>query len=210
MEVEEISGDYVIVVGVVLTLIVGILSYVCAYVFDFKSKKAEQVDLKKNLAPRELPALGTIKLTLDQLLGYDGTRSDGRILVGLKGKIYDVSSDLQEFGLGGTLSHVAGRDFTNYLNHIMRSNQTQTNYVDRWEAILETNYSCVGFIVDERGKPLVEGTKIMDDEDQDAAVPETNIVPNEVLETEPLPAAEVDQKSLENPMVGLAAATSEA
>ncbi|EDV32118.2 uncharacterized protein Dana_GF15666 [Drosophila ananassae] len=224
MEVEKASGDYSIVVSVVLTLFVVLLSYAYAYLFDLKSKKNEQGDIKKLFAPKELPELPTVKLTLDLLLGFDGTRSDGRILVALKGKIYDVSSDLQEFGLGGTLSQVAGRGFTNNLNHIMRTNQTEINYVDRWEAILETNYSCVGYLIDEQGNRLIESAKVIDEshvedvseeqdasEEQDTEVVESETAVldkmlNELLETEPLV-----QKTLESPFPDdpVGAATSE-
>lgn len=204
METEEALGDYSIVVSVVLTLFVVLLSYAYAYLFGLKSKKDEQGDIKKLFAPKELPELPTVKLTLDQLIGFDGTRSDGRILVALKGRIYDVSSDLQEFGLGGTLSHVAGRDFTNYLNHIMRTNQTEMNYVDRWEAILETNYSCVGYVIDEQGNRLVESASVIDECDVEdvGEVPhgsETVVLDKmlkELLETEPL------VQTLETPIPG--------
>jgi len=165
-------------------------------------------------------------LTLDQLLGFDGTRSDGRILVALRGKIYDVSSDFPEFGLNGTLSHVAGRDFTYYLETIVDMHNSEINYVDRWEAILETNYSRVGIVIDELGNPLIEKSsnlgvkdlKIQNTEkfEQDKGVMDAEKIGvtgsdtvisnvkskrklNEVLTAETLPSDTIPEKHLEEP-----------
>ncbi|XP_043662087.1 membrane steroid-binding protein 2 [Drosophila teissieri] len=149
---EELSG-LSFTVTIVLTICAAALGYLYAYYRQCSSKK-NQLTVAKCPATK-LPDLPTIKLTLDQLLEFDGTRSDGRILVALKGKIYDVSSDFEEYGPKGTIRHIAGRDFTNYLKWIMDSHTNEVNYVARWEGILVTNYSCVGYVIDELGNPLV-------------------------------------------------------
>ncbi|XP_016963438.1 membrane-associated progesterone receptor component 1 [Drosophila biarmipes] len=151
---EELD-DMGCVVSIVLIFCAAALAYLYVYRYQLRHGGRIQLDLAK-LRATDLPDLPPIKLTLDQLLGFDGTRSDGRILVALRGKIYDVSSDFPEFGLNGTLSHVAGRDFTYYLETIMDMHNSEINYVDRWEAILETNYSRVGIVIDELGHPLIE------------------------------------------------------
>ncbi|XP_017115584.1 membrane-associated progesterone receptor component 1 [Drosophila elegans] len=151
---DEVLGHLGCMVSIVLTLCVAVLGY---FHYHLRNGGGNRIDANKLFAPN-LPDLPPIKLTLAQLLGFDGTRSDGRILVALKGKIYDVSNDLPEFGLDGTLSHVAGRDFTHYLNMIMNLHDTKINYVHRWEAILETNYSRVGILIDELGNPLFQTT----------------------------------------------------
>ncbi|XP_020807912.1 membrane steroid-binding protein 2 [Drosophila serrata] len=124
-------------------------------IYDHWTKRKELVS-PLIPTPFQLPELKDIRLTVNELLDYDGTRSDGRILVALKGLIYDVSSDVLEFGVGGTLSHVAGNDFTQYLRRIMNVHHTEINYVERWGEILETNYKRVGFLIDESGNSLVQ------------------------------------------------------
>nr|XP_016935842.1 membrane-associated progesterone receptor component 2 [Drosophila suzukii] len=156
---EELS-DFGCMVSIALTFCAAALAYLYVYRYKLRTGGRNQLDLAK-LCATDLPDLPPIKLTLDQLLGFDGTRSDGRILVALRGKIYDVSSDFPEFGLNGTLSHVAGRDFTYYLETIVDMHNSEINYVDRWEAILETNYSRVGIVIDELGNPLIEKSSNM-------------------------------------------------
>ncbi|KAI8043605.1 membrane-associated progesterone receptor component 1 [Drosophila gunungcola] len=218
---DEVLGHLGCMVSIVLTLCVAILGYFYAYHYHLTSGRGNRTDVTKLFAPN-LPDLPPIKLTLSQLLGFDGTRSDGRILVALKGKIYDVSNDLPEFGLDGTLSHVAGRDFTHYLNMIMDLHDTKINYVHRWEAILETNYSRVGILIDELGNPLFQTTnnvgvessgnaeEVREDQDEAVKITETNSetkisngMPkkklSEVLTAETLPSDTVPQKSFMDP-----------
>ncbi|XP_030380583.1 membrane steroid-binding protein 2 [Scaptodrosophila lebanonensis] len=144
----EVAGE-ISIVTLVLATIVAILGYVGAF---YQLQQTHKRDAQPHKAP-DLPPLPTIRLTSTQLMGFDGRRSDGRILVALKGKIYDVSSDISEFGLGGTLNHVAGRDFTLYLIRIMELHGKQVDYIVRWEQILGTNYAMVGYLVDEEGNP---------------------------------------------------------
>lgn len=195
-------------VNIVLAVLASVLVYLYAYWHYYVNEERNELTVSKLLATN-LPDLPPIKLNLDQLLGFDGTRSDGRILVALRGKIYDVSSDFEEFGLTGTLSHVAGRDFTNYLKSIMDTHNSEINYVDRWESILETNYSCVGEVIDEQGNPLMGKIENHDvDVDVMEKTEEDMIEPikaneksmksvNKVLTAETLPSDNKSQKCLE-------------
>ncbi|XP_017050583.1 uncharacterized protein LOC108094494 [Drosophila ficusphila] len=135
---DEELGKLGCAISILLTIVMAALAYLYIYQNQLHSGGASLLDMRK-LYAAELPDLPPIKLTLEQLLKFDGTRSDGRILVALKEKIYDVSNDLLEFGLHGTLSHVAGMDFTQYLH------ETEIN---RWEIILQKNYSCVGIVIE--------------------------------------------------------------
>ncbi|XP_017050569.1 membrane-associated progesterone receptor component 1-like [Drosophila ficusphila] len=152
---DEELGKLGCAISILLTIVMAALAYLYIYQNQLHSGGASLLDMRK-LYAAELPDLPPIKLTLEQLLKFDGTRCDGRILVALKGKIYDVSNDLLDFGLDGTLSHVAGRDFTQYLKMIMDLHETEINYIDRWEIILQKNYSCVGIVIDELGSPLIK------------------------------------------------------
>jgi predicted heme/steroid binding protein len=48
--------------------------------------------------------------TLEQLKQYDGIKSDGRLLVGILGKVFDVSMAADFYGPGGPYSVFAGHD----------------------------------------------------------------------------------------------------
>jgi predicted heme/steroid binding protein len=48
--------------------------------------------------------------TLEQLKQFDGVKSDGRLLVGILGKVFDVSSAADFYGPGGPYSVFAGHD----------------------------------------------------------------------------------------------------
>ncbi|XP_017012089.2 membrane-associated progesterone receptor component 1 [Drosophila takahashii] len=219
---EELA-DLGCMVSIVLTFCAAVLGYLYVYHYQLRTGKRSQLLDVTRLSATDLPDLPPIKLTLDQLLGFDGTRSDGRILVALRGKIYDVSSDFPEFGLNGTLSHVAGRDFTYYLTTIMEMHNSEVNYVDRWEDILETNYSRVGIVIDDLGNPLIEtfgntdyqNTEIVEEDQKemveaesigatDSATIISNVKLNKTLNgsfltAESLPSDSIPQKYFEEP-----------
>lgn len=48
--------------------------------------------------------------TLEQLKPFDGVKSDGRLLVGILGKVFDVSTAADFYGPGGPYSVFAGHD----------------------------------------------------------------------------------------------------
>ncbi|XP_017025554.1 uncharacterized protein t-cup [Drosophila kikkawai] len=137
-------------------LILSLLAFGYFYAIYCRWSKRKDPVSPSLPTPNQLPELKDIKLTLDELMEYDGTRQDGRILVALKGLIYDVSSDVLQFGLGGTLGHVAGNDFTHYLRRIMNVHHTEINYVDRWESVLETNYKRVGVLIEDSDNSQVQ------------------------------------------------------
>ena len=59
---------------------------------------------------RVLENLPKQDFTLEQLKQYDGVKSDGRLLVGILGKVFDVSSAADFYGPGGPYSVFAGHD----------------------------------------------------------------------------------------------------
>lgn len=114
-----------------------------------EEKKTEESSKKAAPAPAPLPPLDSVKLTMNELAEYDGSRGDGRILVAFKKIIYDVSSGLEEFGPKGTLACVAGRSLTDYLEQSISPIETRNNFIDRWEMLLNKNYIAVGVLVSE-------------------------------------------------------------
>lgn len=130
-------------ITILLTFCVVVLIYIYAYFFQLRMCP-KKPDFRRN---SDLPNLPPLKLTVEKLAGFNGTRPDGRILLALKGNIYDVSSNKSEFGVGGILNHVAGKDLTRFLEHIMRIQGSGIDYVSKWKETLETNYHIVGQLV---------------------------------------------------------------
>lgn len=120
-----------------------------------KEKSSEESKKKMVATPDsrpQLPPLDAIKLTMKELAEYDGSRGDGRILVAFKSIIYDVSKGLEEFGPNGTLACVAGRSLTDYLENTIKPMETPTNFIDRWEMLLNKNYIAVGTLITENAE----------------------------------------------------------
>lgn len=59
---------------------------------------------------RQLEKMPKQDFTLEQLRHYDGVQSDGRILIGVLGQVFDVSRSAEFYGPGGPYSVFAGRD----------------------------------------------------------------------------------------------------
>ena len=72
------------------------------------SKKSSQESEKKKR--QQLEKMAKQDFTLEQLRHYDGVQSNGRILIGVLGKVFDVSKSADFYGPGGPYSVFAGRD----------------------------------------------------------------------------------------------------
>ncbi|KAK2172090.1 hypothetical protein NP493_994g02028 [Ridgeia piscesae] len=94
--------------------------------------------------------------TLEELKQNDGTGPDGTILVGLNGKVYDVTAGKNFYGSGGPYAVFAGRDATIGLatfnmakmkketsGESVLSEKHQRN-VRHWEKLFGEKYKLVG------------------------------------------------------------------
>lgn len=81
--------------------IVAVLVYVLARRFLFKTDEPEE--------PQEPEPLPFTTFTPDTLAKYNGV-SDARVLMGVRGKVYDVSAGKNFYGPGGPYENFAGRD----------------------------------------------------------------------------------------------------
>lgn len=59
---------------------------------------------------KQLERMPKRDFTLEQLRAYDGLQSDGRILIAVLGKVFDVSRSYEFYGPNGPYSVFAGRD----------------------------------------------------------------------------------------------------
>lgn len=75
-----------------------------------KSLEAASGKDKNSKGKKQLEKMPKKDFTLDQLKHYDGIKSEGRILIGVLGKVFDVSRASEFYGPGGPYSVFAGRD----------------------------------------------------------------------------------------------------
>lgn len=118
----------------------------------------DETPIKKE-SPLERTQIKTnLKLTLKELRQFDG-KDGGTILMGLKGKILDVTSGRESYGPGGSYSIFGGRDVTKCLALMNLSEEflDQPDYapedeagqksLDAWLARLGEKYPEVGQVV---------------------------------------------------------------
>ena len=123
-----------------------------------------------------------------QLKPYDGTKSEdnpeGRILIGVLGKVYDMTKGKSFYGPGGPYSVFAGRDASRALatfevhsvseeyDDLSDLKQSELNEVKEWDLQFSEKYTLVGKLL----KPGEQPTSYSDDEgtDDEAAIEEEN------------------------------------
>jgi len=128
----------------------------------------------------QLPRMKKKDLTLTELAKYDGTGEDGRVLVGVLGKIYDVTKGKRFYGPGGPYSGFSGRDasrglatfnvnaITDEYDDLSDLKPSEIEQVREWELQFSEKYDLVGKLI----KPGEEPTFYSDasnssDEDED-------------------------------------------
>lgn len=88
--------------------LVGLICY-----FSYKLVKKDNrkpTVRKESKSENNLPKMPRRDFTLEELKEYDGIKSNGRILIGVLGKVFDVSRAKDFYGPGGPYSVFAGRD----------------------------------------------------------------------------------------------------
>jgi len=122
-----------------------------------------------------LPRMKKRDLTLAELKKYDGEGPDGRVLVGVLGKIYDVTKGKRFYGPGGPYSGFAGRDASRGLatfnvsaindeyDDLSDLKPSEIEQVREWELQFSEKYDFVGKLI----KPGEEPTFYSDADDSD-------------------------------------------
>ncbi|EDW71268.1 membrane-associated progesterone receptor component 1 [Drosophila virilis] len=165
--------------GAVLIFGLIVVGYIFCHCYQkLKNRVCGENNARKDqkVAP-ELPPFPFTKMTEKQLLEYDGSRSDGRILIAFKGKIFDVSTGLEDFSPQGVLGCVAGRNFSEYLARTLQPRETKVDYMARWDKLLDKNYPMVGVLIDEeeqdnKGTENKEENEVNDKTEQEEQVQE--------------------------------------
>ncbi|KAK6630218.1 hypothetical protein RUM43_015011 [Polyplax serrata] len=113
--------------------------------------------------------------TVEELKKYDGTQPDGRILVAVNGKVFDVTHKGKRFyGPGGPYSAFGGRDATRGLakfsvdtakdeyDDLSDLNAMEMESVQEWEMQFKEKYDYVGRLL----KPGEEPTNYSEEEEE--------------------------------------------
>nr|XP_022907596.1 membrane-associated progesterone receptor component 1-like [Onthophagus taurus] len=99
------------------------------------------------------------EMTFEDLKKYDGTGPDNRILVAIKGNIYDVSKARNFYGPGGSYAAFAGRDASrglatfkvsvsdNEYDDLSDLTPKEIESLTKWETKFKEKYNLVGKLV---------------------------------------------------------------
>ncbi|XP_064636444.1 membrane-associated progesterone receptor component 1-like [Lineus longissimus] len=133
-------------------------------------------------ADPELPPLKKQDFTVEQLGKYDGTGPDGRILVAVNGKVFDVTRGKRFYGPGAPYGVFAGRDASRGLatfsltedvlkpvyDDLSDLNSMQMESVREWEMQFTEKYIYTGKLLRQGDKP----TEYSDTETEDSSAAE--------------------------------------
>ena len=118
----------------VITSPINICLVVLICYFSYKLIKRDSSSSAKNSSKstkKTLEKLPKQDFTLEQLKEFDGIKSNGRILMGVLGRVFDVSNASDFYGPGGPYSVFAGRDASRALaTFSVDANQFKDTYDD--------------------------------------------------------------------------------
>lgn len=154
----------------------------------FKSR--QRVPVEYRVEP-ELPKMKKRDFTIEELRKYDGTGEEGRILVAVNGKVFDVTKGKKFYGPGGPYSAFGGRDASRGLatfsvtggketyDDLSDLNSVEMESVKEWEMQFTEKYDYIGRLL----KPGEKATSYSDEEEE-ASTHETEKSETEKSETE--------------------------
>merc|ERR1712183_840439 len=126
----------------------------------------------------QLPRMKKKDLTLKELAKYDGTGEDGRVLVGVLGKIYDVTKGKRFYGPGGPYSGFSGRDasrglatfsvdaITDEYDDLLDLKASEIEQVREWELQFSEKYDLVGKLMKPGEEPTFYSDASSDEEEE--------------------------------------------
>ncbi|XP_053973776.1 membrane-associated progesterone receptor component 1-like [Hylaeus volcanicus] len=146
-------------------ILVGVIAFLVYKIV--KRKTVEESTVKR------LPKLRR-DFTVQELKEYDGTGSDGRILLAVNGNVYDCTRGARFYGPGGPYAAFGGRDASRGLatfsleapkdeyDDLSDLNTTEMNSVKEWDEQFKEKYDYVGKLL----KPGEAPTNYSDEEDE--------------------------------------------
>jgi membrane-associated progesterone receptor component len=152
-------------------LLVALILCLLVRLFLLKRKSTNATSQKQT--PVHLPKMSKRDLTVQELRGYNGIESNGRILTAIHGDIFDVSQRSDLYGIGGSYSLFAGRDATRALSKMQLDPSLFSNEYDdladltdkerstarNWHEDFREKYDIVGRLLRSGEKPTVYPTE---------------------------------------------------
>lgn len=130
--------------------LLGAIGYVVYRIFS-----TQYEDRKVKTVEPPLPKLRKQDMTMEQLKQYNGLGPDGRVLVAVNGKVFDVTRGKRFYGPGGPYAAFAGRDASRGLatfsvnaseefDDLADLNAAQKESVKEWETQFTEKYEYIG------------------------------------------------------------------
>ncbi|KAF7282434.1 membrane steroid binding protein [Rhynchophorus ferrugineus] len=139
----------------------------------FRIIKSRQEEQRTEPEEKPLPKLKKRDFTIQELKKFDGTQDDGRVLIAVNGKVYDVTKGKRFYGPGGPYSAFAGCDASRGLatfnvtpagdqyDDLSDLSTIEMESVREWESQFKDKYEFVGRLL----KPGEEPINYSDEED---------------------------------------------
>ncbi|KAL1505445.1 hypothetical protein ABEB36_005013 [Hypothenemus hampei] len=138
-----------------------------------KSRQDENTPMPES---ESLPSLKKRDFTVQELKQYDGNQEDGRVLLAVNGKVYDVTKGKRFYGPGGPYAAFAGRDASRGLatfnvtggdqyDDLSDLSTLEMDSVREWETQFNEKYEYVGRLL----KPGEQPNNYSDEEDESNA-----------------------------------------
>ncbi|KAK9509772.1 hypothetical protein O3M35_007010 [Rhynocoris fuscipes] len=176
--VEDDSSLFVRIFYEIFTSPLNLILVTIITILVYKIFKNRQTSLTvvEHVEP-ELPKMKKRDFTLEELKQYDGHGPDGRILVAVNGKVFDVTRGKKFYGPGGPYAAFGGRDASRGLatfsvtggkdeyDDLSDLNSMEMESVREWEAQFTERYDYVGKLL----KPGQEPASYSDDEEEEAS-----------------------------------------
>lgn len=106
-ELSESSGTFSSFTTYFINIpLIGIIFYLLWKIF----KTRNEVDKPVTYVSPAAPPMKKRDFTLEELKEFDGTKGEGRVLVAVNNKVFDVSRGKRYYGPGGPYAVFAGRD----------------------------------------------------------------------------------------------------
>uniref|UniRef100_A0A1B6D4G8 Cytochrome b5 heme-binding domain-containing protein n=1 Tax=Clastoptera arizonana TaxID=38151 RepID=A0A1B6D4G8_9HEMI len=154
--------------------LVCVIAFLVYKIFK-KSNSSENVSGKLSNQP-QIPKLKKRDFTVEELRKFDGHGEDGRVLVAVNGKVFDVTlrGGLRFYGPGGPYSAFAGRDASRGLatfdvqggkeeyDDLSDLNSMEMDSVKEWEGQFNDRYDYVGRLL----KPGEAPTNYSEEEEE--------------------------------------------
>jgi len=168
---EEESGLIVRLLYEVFTVPINLLLVLIIAFIVYKIFKSK-THVPTTMSVPDLPKMKKRDFTIEELREYDGVKNEGRILIAVNGKVFDVTKGRRFYGPGGPYASFAGKDASRGLatfsvagseeyDDLSDLGSVEMDSVREWEMQFTERYEYVGKLL----KPGQEATSYSDEEE---------------------------------------------